>query len=273
MSQIKSAKNPSFAFSRAFLQCQNCAYLSRDLSLKQTTNPCPKCKDTSARSIYPDSSCITQLLSIRYFFLKAHSRKISLRRGLSKEVTNIIGHSVPAKTLVKLVNKLKLQFGQNRSKDDSFSLIQTELSISDDQAHKLFTPLFMYSEAMEESRAVVIFTCALFDRLFFDLVVRSYVMRGVPIEVAREITEKHVSFQVMEAAFKKNSGIGFSAAITKAGFTDFYDEWKSLTNARNRFLHRAVSSSLLENRELAFKLALQALDVFGRVSNNHLLAK
>ena len=278
-SQLALAKDSFFSASRGFLKCLICGYLSRDTSLVQVGSPCKHCGDTTkSRFVHPESNCSLQLQSIRYFYLKAHSRKTSLRRDLNKRLFLIYGTKYGANALVKLASNIQQHYSKHGGSESSFKktllIIQKSLSLTTiDEAQKSFIALFEYSESMEENRVIVILTCSLLDRFLLDLVVRSYEMRGTPLAVAKEIAEKHLSFSSMQEAFNRNTNIKLSKAIQDTGYKNFYHNWKALLDARNEFLHRVVYSDTIENRELAFKLAYESFDVFGKVWNSHLVKK
>ena len=270
----ESAKKLSFTIAATFLSCPRCNYVAKSKELTNPQIPCPKCGITGiTRYIFPDSSSLKLLEMIGYFYVKACDRIEDKKAKLVNVLREKTGQTYEPQFITETIRKIQNFYQKHGEKqsgyDEILKIIQECLLLqSSEEADKVFVPLFGYSDTFEEHKVVVILTCTLLEKLFYDLLVLIYTRKGMSWSEAEKKVQRLDNFPRRCSSFKEETNLSLEEASNQySTLHRFFQDWSNVRKARNTFVHGSPYIIKVSTAEKAFNLAKNAFSLFAYLQN------
>jgi hypothetical protein len=267
------AENATWIAAVTWLECTFCWYLSQDLELVRPAMPCPHCtKSGRARMVFPDMSSDRLLEMISYFYARALERNDDTQAGLVEDLRKAYGREYGIDTAVSTALEaqrlMRASDGSGAAYEKVLEAVGLGLDLKTrEDARKAYVLLLQYSDTQEEHQVVVLFTAAMLERLFGQLLLRMFVRSGNDWEKARAAVRNLRRHEDREKGFAKLVGVSLEKAVGQSGVAGFYAGWKEIRNLRNKFLHGMPFVIHVSDTERAFELAKDAFRLFAHPHN------
>jgi len=279
MTNLELAENRTWVIASTFMECPFCGFLSREPGLDSLSAPCPKCnRSGSSREEFPDIDCIRWLEMIGDAYVRANTRTGEKQAELVEIIRSDFKRDIEPSWVAAAAGDLRRFFRKSRRCEADYgrmlSTLQTRLSLdSREQAARVLSLLVSYSDTVTEHTNVVVLTGSLFERLFHNLLVQLLARRGMTDSEARKTVGKRRRREDSQELFWIATGTRLQKAVGEFGVPGIYEEWQSIADRRNKFLHitpRAISTEMAER---AFNIAKSAFALFAFLQNKYCVAK
>lgn len=276
---LELAENQTWVIASTFMKCPFCRFLSQEPGLDRPSIPCPKCnRSGSTRSVFPGYACVEWLKMIGDAYVRAAARTGAEQDELAGAIRPNSKRHIEASEVAAAASVIRRFFRKpHRSETDYRTVLgalQRSLSLgSQEQAVRVFSLLASYSDTSIEHTIVVVLTASLFERLLHDLLVQLLVGRGMTDAEARKTVGKRRRREELQELFWLASGTRLQKAVGEFGVPDLYEQWQSIADRRNKFLHitsRAISAQMAEK---AFNVAKGAFPLFAFLQNKYCVAE
>jgi hypothetical protein len=125
-----------------------------------------------------------------------------------------------------------------------------------------------FSDITGDHCNVVVWTVAMYERLFSDLLVRMLVSRGNQwVEAGEVVSKKCRRADLRKKLFKETSGISLEKAVDEFGVPGLYQGWQEVATRRNNFLHITPGAISADLAERAFEIAKNGFGLFAYLQN------
>jgi len=268
------AKKLSMSSMTTILSCPKCNYVTKSMELSNTQIPCPNCGIAGiSRNIFPHLSSLKLLKMIGYFYVKACNRTEDKETELVNFLREKTGQTYTPRFVTDTIRKIQ-NFNQKNGKkqsadDEILKIIQDCLLLrSREEANEVFVPLYGYNDTFEEHKVIVMLTCTLLEKLFYDLLIIIYTNKGMSMtDIVKKL--EYRNFQYRHNAFKEVTNTSLKKAIKQYTMLHrFYQDWECVRNARNDFVHKTPYAIGVSTAEKAFNLAKNAFSLFAQLQNN-----
>lgn len=273
LSNLELAGNPTWVIASTFCECPFCGFLSRDLGLVRVSTPCPKCsRSGSPRYVFPSVACIQWLELIADSYVRAYARTGEKQAELAEQIRSDLKKSfepswvaAAARSVRKLLRKSR---GSQQEYRKVLDALQRRLSLENqDQAERVYPVLASYSDTTNDHCNVVVSTSALFERLFYDLLVRLLVSRGKDWAEARSTVAKMQRRVDRKRLFQEITKTSLEKAVREFGERGIYAGWQDIARRRNYYLHLTPGAISAAMAKRAFNLAKNAFGLFASLHN------
>lgn len=263
------------SISPEYLRCPECGYVSSDLDLTRTAEPCPNCRSVGFRRLFPDASRFRYANMATSFYSSGQKRISESRERLRKAIKEKTEKEFTSAHLVKTVKKVALAYQKTPNPQDTeqavLDVIEKELQISEREAKSIEVLLFRHNDTTEEHAASVIIAMSFLESLMNDLLCTLITNQGYSKTKAEQKLRNYRSWESKKDVFCLITGVCLEDAISGGQNVDFLSKWNSIRNLRNRFIHNAAHRIGPKAAEDANQLVVAAPTVFADLNNRFAL--
>jgi len=268
--RIELIDNPQFPSVFACQECEHCGLISKDLSLSRVSKPCSNCGKLGPRTLYPDIVSVSLLEQVGYFYKSGHLAEQSRIEQLQNEIEGLTKKRLKTSTLRSCSRQLKKLYktGSENEYKKMLSHIENTLGVKE-ALEKTLTKLIFFREIQHEYGAVILYSCALAERVLYEMLVE---IRCRLLSSNREDAHSIVSrrkggvrdrLQLLEDMCDTD----MSELLPNLGYKDWERDWNKLTKYRNNILHKGAARIGASEGGVAFDFAINATWVFAQVRN------
>ncbi len=270
----KTLNHGGYAINLSWLECRTCHFLTRDPRRIGSTVPCGKCGDSAAARLYPSSEAIQLLTDVQHFYKSSFEALERERNILLAEVSAITGRRFNFKAVFESAEQTGNLYrdlgGARDSFDNAMLQIKESLGLGSVEAStQVFYAMFNHINEPRDDKAVLILSASLLELLSIDLIKRLYLKKGVPPDLSSQLVERIRTHAAITHEFKILAGRPLKEALIALGFPDFYDNWLSIKQSRDTFIHRGRLNQSTTVASDAFKLSNESFAVFASLVNTY----
>ena len=116
---------------------------------------------------------------------------------------------------------------------------------------------------------MVVWTAAIFERLFSEFLARLLVSRGQKWVEARQTITENGRRTNLTKQFKRITGTPFEKAVDEFGVRGLYHAWQETKKQRNYLLHSSPTAVGPDTAERAFEVAKNVIGLFAFLQNKY----
>jgi hypothetical protein len=208
----------------------------------------------------------------------AYARAAARTHGRLRELAGVIrlssGRHVETPAVAAAASHVRKFFRKRGRTEPAYrrelGAVQRRLALdTDEDAVRVFSLLASYSDTSIEHATVVVLTASLFERLLHDLLIKLLVGRGMSDPEARQTVRKRRRREELQELFWILTGTSLQKAVGEFGVRGLYEEWQSIADRRNKFLHITSGAISADMAEKAFDIAKRAFPLFALLQNRY----
>lgn len=271
--RIELIDDPQFPSVFACQECEHCGLISKDLSLTRISKPCSNCRKPGPRTIYPDIVSVSLLEQVGHFYKSGHLAKQSKIEQLQNEIESLTKKRIKTNTLRNCSRQLKKLYrtGSENEYKKMLSHIENTLGVKK-ALEKTLTKLLFFREIQHEYGAVILYSCALAERLLYEMLVeiRCRLLRSNQEDAHSIVSRRKGGLKNRLQLLEDMCDTDMAKLLPSLSYKEWERDWNKLTKYRNNILHKGAARIGASEAGVAFDFAINAPWVFAQV-RNHLL--